>query len=433
MSIVFALADARIAAHVRQAHDAAVDATLEWLECHACQVRRGAGGARVLPGDGLLAAAFRHRTSRAGDPHLHTHVLVANLTRGPEGKWSAPDGRMLFAVAKTAGHLYEAQLRHELTTRLGVEWQPVRNGIADLAGIPRDLIEHLSQRRQAVLDRLDELGMASARAAQIATLDTRTPKDLTADLTACRTDWQQAAAEHGIDADAITHLTDQSGPSTINDRRRQQIEAALLGADGLTAQRSTFDRRDVLQAWCNRLRAGAPIAEIEVLADRALASPAVVEVGGSATVRMNRQDRRPMQAPALGSVYSTSELVRLERRLLRQVDERATERTAVVVPDLVEAILNADPVLSDEQRRMVRALTRSGRGVDVVIAPAGSGKTVALGAAHFAWKASGDHVLGCAVAAKAARQLEHATGIPSDTIASLTARLAERALPRAAC
>jgi conjugative relaxase-like TrwC/TraI family protein len=429
VSIVFALADEVIAAQVRQAHDAAVDATLSWLERNACQVRRGAGGARVLSGDGFVAAAFRHRTSRAGDPHLHTHVLVANLTRGPDGKWSAPDGRYLFGLSKTAGHLYEAQLRHELTARLGVAWQPVRNGIADLAGIPRVLIDHLSQRRQAVLDRLDELGVASARAAQIAVLDTRTPKGLTVDLNACRTDWQQAAAEHGIDADTIAQLTGNSRPAALTDRRRQQIEAALLGPDGLTAHRSTFDRRDVLQAWCNELRAGTPIAEIEDLADRTLTNPVAVEVGGDATVRMNRQDRRPMQAPVLGSTYATAELVSLERRLLRQVDERALERTAVVPSGLVDATLAAHRHLSDEQQRMVRGLTRSGRGVDVVIAPAGAGKTVALGAAHHVWKAGGYHVLGCAVAAKAARQLERATGIPSDTIASVTARLSERALP----
>ncbi len=152
-----------------------------------------------------------------------------------------PTAACCSVVAKTAGHLYEAQLRHELTARLGVEWQPVRNGIADLAGIPRSLIEHLSQRRQAVLDRLDELGMASARAAQIATLDTRAPKDLTVDLNACRIDWQQAAAEHGIDADTITQLTGQSGPtrSPIGDDNRSKLRSSGPTGSPRTARPST--------------------------------------------------------------------------------------------------------------------------------------------------------------------------------------------------
>ena len=430
VSIVFALADDPVATQVRQAHDTAVDAALDWLEEHACRVRRGAGGARVLAGDGFIAAGFRHRTSRAGDPHLHTHVLVANLTRGPDGKWSAPDGRHLFGMAKTAGHLYETQLRHELTTRLGVECQPVRNGIADLAGIPRGLIEDLSRRRQAVLDRLDELGMASARAAQIAVLDTRTRKDLNVDLNASRIDWQQAAADHGIDTStSINRLTGKARATGLTERQREQIEETLLGSDGLTAQTSTFDRRDVLQAWCNHLPAGAPIADIEALAHHTLTATAAVEVGGAATVRMNRHDGRRIQAPILGGRYSTAELIWLELRLLRDVDTRATEQTAVVEPHLVEATLADQPHLSDEQQHMVRTLTLGGRGVEVVIAPAGAGKTTALAAARAAWQAAGYRVHGCALAAKAARQLEHTAGIHSQTITALTTRLADTPLP----
>ena len=96
----------------------------------------GAGGARLpravgrggparawrrarRAGDGLVAAAFRHRTSRAGDPQLHTHVLVANLGRGPDGRWSALDGRRLYAHARAASFVYQAVLRGELTRTLG--------------------------------------------------------------------------------------------------------------------------------------------------------------------------------------------------------------------------------------------------------------------------------------------------------------------------
>ena len=127
-------------------------------------------------------------------------MLVANLTRGPDGHWSALDARHLYALAKTAGYLYEAQLRHELTARLGVEWGEVRNGIADLAGVPRPLIDDLSQRRHQILERLDELGWHSARAAQVATLDTRTIKDPDVDVDALAVDWRDIAADHGIDA-----------------------------------------------------------------------------------------------------------------------------------------------------------------------------------------------------------------------------------------
>ncbi len=147
VSIMYALARPELGRQVRYAHGRAVAATIGWLEANACTVRRGAGGAVTQAGDGFVAAAFRHRTSRAGDPHLHTHVLVANLTRGPDGHWSAPDGRRLWALGNTASYLYEAALRHEMTRTLGLKFDPVANGIADLSGIPRDLIETFSQRR----------------------------------------------------------------------------------------------------------------------------------------------------------------------------------------------------------------------------------------------------------------------------------------------
>jgi conjugative relaxase-like TrwC/TraI family protein len=76
---------------------------IDYVEGHAAVTRRGAGGIHRIPGRGFVAAAFRHRTSRAGDPQLHTHVLVANVTLGADGRWSSLDGRRIYAHAKTAG------------------------------------------------------------------------------------------------------------------------------------------------------------------------------------------------------------------------------------------------------------------------------------------------------------------------------------------
>ena len=73
--------------------------------------RRGHGGAVLVRGRGFVAAAFRHRASRAGDPLLHTHVVIANVTQGPDGRWSALDGRLLYRHATAAGYLYQASLR----------------------------------------------------------------------------------------------------------------------------------------------------------------------------------------------------------------------------------------------------------------------------------------------------------------------------------
>ena len=88
VSLLLALADPATSQLVREAHDRAVAAAVGYLERYAGEVRRGRDGVDRLPGGGFVAAAFRHRTSRAGDPQLHTHVLVANITRGADGRWS---------------------------------------------------------------------------------------------------------------------------------------------------------------------------------------------------------------------------------------------------------------------------------------------------------------------------------------------------------
>jgi conjugative relaxase-like TrwC/TraI family protein len=102
VSVLFGIGDESMRRAIQAAHDVAVADAFEYVERHAAVTRRGAGGVHRIPGRGLVAAAFRHRTSRAGDPQLHTHVLVANVTLGADGRWSALDGRRIYAHAKTA-------------------------------------------------------------------------------------------------------------------------------------------------------------------------------------------------------------------------------------------------------------------------------------------------------------------------------------------
>jgi conjugative relaxase-like TrwC/TraI family protein len=100
VSVVFGVGDREVRDAVRRAHERGVREALAYVEQSAAFVRRGPAGAEVMQAEGLVAAAFRHRTSRAGDPQLHTHVLVANLGLGTDGRWSALDGRRIYAHAR---------------------------------------------------------------------------------------------------------------------------------------------------------------------------------------------------------------------------------------------------------------------------------------------------------------------------------------------
>ncbi len=165
-----------VVSQLQAGYEAAVAEALGYLERSACWARRGKDGCVPVQGEGFAAAAFLHRASRAGDPLLDTHVVVGNLTKGPDERWTALDARHLYRHAKTAGYLYQAVLRAELTERLGVQWLPVQNGVADIAGIPREVIEHFSTRRREILERRAQHGAHSAKAAQVAALETRRAK-----------------------------------------------------------------------------------------------------------------------------------------------------------------------------------------------------------------------------------------------------------------
>ena len=316
-----------------------------------------------------------------------------------------------FWQARTAGYLYKAQLRHELTASLGVAWGPVHKGAAEIIGIPAELCALFSTRRHEIQDELDARGEHSPRAARVAALETRQAKDYGVDIGALRDRWHDQALEAGHAPETITAIG-QTEPAPITADVEHDATDMLLGAHGLTEQATTFDRRAVLRGWCEQLPAGAPITTIEALADRTLADARVIAL----------QDRDPYPK------YSTAELIALEQRLVdRALDAIDTGAGVVAEPHLRRA-LDARPELSPEQVAAIAAITTSGNGIDVIVAAAGTGKTFSLDAAADAWRHGGYHVIGAALAATAAAQLQTQTGIPSDTIALRTLQLANGTL-----
>lgn len=112
VSFVFGLAGPHVAEQVRAAHAAAVDEAWSYLQAQASAALRGHHGngksAARINTDGPIVAAFEHTTSRAGDPQLHTHLVIPNLVHGADGRWSAMDTRALYHHAATASEIYSA-------------------------------------------------------------------------------------------------------------------------------------------------------------------------------------------------------------------------------------------------------------------------------------------------------------------------------------
>jgi hypothetical protein len=100
-----------------------------------------------VSGQGVLAVGFDHRTSREGDPLLHTHLVIANRVQEPDGRWTALDGRDLYRHRLAADAIYRATYQRELVRSLGVEWTAAdTHGNRELAGMPEDLVRSFSKR-----------------------------------------------------------------------------------------------------------------------------------------------------------------------------------------------------------------------------------------------------------------------------------------------
>jgi conjugative relaxase-like TrwC/TraI family protein len=374
---------------VAEARAEALDVGIGYLERHGIGVRRDHNGTdRHRVHTGVLAVAFEHRQSRAGDPQFHTHVLVQNAAQGPDGRWTALDSDRLYAHLMAADHLYLAAERAALTERLGVRWGPVdeRSGAAEVAGLDdRALIERFSKRSEEIDHWLAEQGLSGIKASSAAAVATRAPKEHSESEQSIYQRWARELAEQGV---GERQLADVCSGGRGRPATRAELDAALTalaGPDGLTAEVSTFTRADVVDALAKRLpvatSAQQALTQIEQAADRFLAERAV---------RVAHDRRLGVER------YSTPELLALERHLVDGATRRADQRCAVVRPELVRQVLDRHATVGEDQAAMVRDLTQGGDGVAMVVGRAGSGKTWTLGIAREAFELAGYQVLGCA-------------------------------------
>lgn len=407
VSVLFATAPEQLSGTLVACHEQAVHAALDYLQDTATQVRRGHAGERVEPAQGLIAAAYRHRMSRALDPQLHTHVVAANLAKGADGRFTALHGTVLYRSAKTAGCLYQAHLRALISDRLGLEWEDPHNGMAELAGIDKQVLEHFSKRRNDMLAAALDGGIPldSKAAAQSAAIATRNRKQYGIDTHTWREEVRARAAELGLGAREIQALLAQGRERLERGETRaatdEETLADYLASDGgLTERENTFDLRPVLQAMASAAKDGALVGEVRAQAARFTRRPDILETSHCE--------------------YTTTGLVECEQALIDAATDRAKSRVAALGPPRIDRALEIAPhTLTSEQEQVVRAVVSSGDGVSVIEALAGTGKTYTAGAIRDVYEHNGYRVLGVAPTGRAARELTEQAGIAARTIDQL--------------
>ena len=466
VSLLWAFGDDEVRRHVVEAFEESTAEAVSYLESVASSTR-GASRTPVLDregkpilGDdgrprqrietwpirttGYVSAWFTEFTSRADDPQLHTHVVVGNRVKGVDGVWRAIDGRLLYRHKMAAGYLHESELRSRLTERLGVRWQPVNNGVADIEGFTRDQIMAFSQRRQDIETWRTAHGYADTAAAnEIATLATRGPKqDHSVD--SLMPVWLKRGAEVGITPESVTAVLDHSRQVTVPDTG--PILDRMASAEGLTAQTSTFGRADAIKAAAAALPEGGRRSHVEALAQRFLNRPDVIPILpihpttdslNDLPIELDPAERDhllelvnsakpPTMRRSNGDIfpglmherrYTTTELLTIEQRIIDRAQNGLTAERWTVPEAQVEAAIAIHPDLTDGQRAMVRQFTESGNAIDIGVGAAGTGKTTVMTIIEELATETETPVVGTALAARAAAGFETATGIPSATLA----------------
>ena len=426
------------------------------LERRVAVTRIGTNGVVPVPVPGVIAAAFDHYDSRAGDPQLHTHVVIANHVLGPDGVWRTLYGNPLHKATVALSETYDVMLMDRLHRDFGLEWTRIdrgrdRNTGLEIAGVPQVVITAFSSRTTggaggAGIDvRKDELiagyvarygrqpsARVVVRLRQQATLETRPAKTIRS-LAELTTTWRaKATAVLGEDATTWAHalLSASDAPRQL---RGDDLAPQVLDDLAAVTLHVVSEKRAVWGRWNLWAEAARQTAEVRFASaiDREMTLDAVVGRAEDASLRLTPEYRRDSPglflladgssafSPSAEVAYSSQSLLDAESRLLdacaapgpalgREVVDRFT-----LLPDRGGVVLSADQAVA------VGRIATSRRALDVLVGPAGAGKTTALRVLRDAWETEQGtgSVIGLAPSAAAAEVLGEAIGIPTENTA----------------
>lgn len=437
VSVLGALGGEPVWQEVMDAHRAAVDRALEYVQDHAAYSRAGVNGVRQIDTQGLIIAAFEHRMSREQDPNIHTHAIVANRVLCADGKWRTVDGRAVYAASVGARAVYEQALETELAQRLGVRFSvDERRTIREIHGIPLAVIEHFSKRDAAIKKAMAEEvdghirpGRGWYKLHRVFTLSTRPGKKGAESSAAAIARWQRELTHAGFDPQAL--LADATHPSERQQQPRtnQQIiaEAVVI----LNQTRAVWTRHHAVLAVSRALppTPGQPFTEhqqrVEQLVSRLLADsiqvtpPDVLSVGPTLLRESDAQSVFTAHADVLYAARST---VAAEQRILSALED--ADAPLMTATELAPSA--ARHQLGDDQLAAVYDVLTTGTRISAIVGPAGSGKTYVQRAVAAAWStrtADADHAGAREVLALAPSQI--AASVLADSIGARAENIAK--------
>ena len=461
VSIAWGLGDEQLRRGIESAHERAIQDVIRHLEKNVVMTRRGRNGVRQIEtSSGVVGTKFRHWDSRAGDPNLHDHVVIANRVQGVDGQWSSIDGRMIYAYGVEASELYNSLVQQYVTELTGLQFEARSlNGkqpVHEIVGIDDEMVRAFSSRRgeiSAALEQVtakfvEEHGYAPSekqliQLAQQATLATRPAKDRVHSLEELHAEWvaqAHALREQGVDlpvegalAEKLKKASAEYEQNILQAKRQQAYESpvqehAVAIVARLEESRSTWRRTHVN---AEMMRYGRDLGLNEKQDATLLDS--IREHLNAEMLPLHAQSQRltprefmradgTTQYQRINHELFTSERVlAAENAILDAATQQVIPASSLDVFEMEAEKRRAELALQghtlpEGQERMAREFATSDKLLVVGIGAAGAGKTSSTRLAVNAIEASGGRVVGMAPTAAAAAVMREEMGIEADTV-----------------
>ena len=425
---------------VAAAHDAAVKRTLAWLEETTLQTRMKvpeSGRLEHAGGQKMVAATFRHDTSRNLDPQLHTHAVLANMVQGGDGKWRTMSNESLYRRQKLIGMVYRSELARELQG-LGYAIEKTHaDGRFEIAGVLRAAIDAFSTRRAEIEAAMAARGLgdpgSNPHLAERAALMTRAHKR-DVDREVLRDSWREQAAARGFSAETVCEAAREGrgieADTPAPGEERSQDRGVAGGRDAETARRGDMPRdhdpasQAVSWAMKHLSEREAVFARTDLLCAALASKPGAVSVEDAGrAIDAARQKGRLHAAPGLlgGDAMTTDTALADERETIGLMLRGQNKGQVLMRPRKVQQHLHGGP-LTGGQKEAVSAILSSKDRVVGVQGYAGTGKTAMLNRARALAEKSGYRMVGLAPSASAVQTLAAEARIESGTLQGFLAR-----------
>ena len=401
VSVLWAASDTKLQQQIQQAQLRAVREAIALLEEHAAFTRRGKAGAIRESVVGFVVALFEHSTSRATDPHLHTHAVVPNLAPRADGTWGTIDLRSIMLWQKAAGMVYKLSLAQSMR-ELGFS-TVIDDDSFKLDGVPDTICAYFSKRAEQIKKSLKDNGIRcrASKAGDLAALNSRKAKG-EINRQQLFSEWKRELSELGFTDNVIQSLRTNT---VCNDLSKDMLDAESL-TSALTESHSVFTSQDIFfKGGIRALENQQSLKSIKTLYQQIIDDPDI-------SISLGLDSR-------FSNIFTTKAVLKAEQSLINNARFLSSQNWCEISADDIKRAISAQKFkLSDEQAFAVHNVCNSAQ-LSILQGSAGAGKSVSMKCVRDIYQAKRKRVAGASIAKSAAKNLAKEAGIQTFTIARL--------------